>query len=70
MIQIVRTPETFMDKKRRNPERATTWVDKLSAFQREKIDKSIVEYIYRCNISFNSIESNAFKNFIKTIRPA
>ena len=59
-----------MDKKRRLPERAASWVDKLSAFQKEQIDKSLVEYIYRCNISFNSIESYAFKNFIKTIRPA
>jgi hypothetical protein len=58
------------DKKRKYSERAESWVDKLTDFQKELIDKALEEFIYRCNISFNVIESNAFKNFIKTLRPA
>jgi hypothetical protein len=58
------------DKKRKYSERAGSWVDILSVVEKEQIDEALVEFFYRCNIPFNVIESNAFKDFIKTIRPA
>jgi hypothetical protein len=46
----------------------STWVDKLSALQKEQIDQALVELFYRCNLPFNVIDSKAFEKFIQIIR--
>ena len=45
------------------------FVDKFTAGKRDAITKSLCSFFYRTGIPFKVIESQSFKDFIKTIRP-
>ena len=46
------------------------FVSKTSGQDKKKMDLSVAKFFYACNISFNVVESDAFRNLIHILRPS
>ena len=49
---------------------ALRFFDKCTISDAKRIGSAIARFFFRCNISFRIIDSDAFRQMIKTIRPA
>lgn len=62
------TPLPLKRKKKR--ESSSNFIDKVSDEELDEIHTKLCSFFFGCNIPFNVIESDHFKNFMKILRPA
>ncbi|XP_077260899.1 uncharacterized protein LOC143896758 [Temnothorax americanus] len=57
-------------KTRQEKRKLNSFIDNLSNQQKTRIDDTLIEFFYGCNIPFKLVESKLFLNFLNAIRPA
>ncbi|XP_011685453.1 PREDICTED: uncharacterized protein LOC105448508 [Wasmannia auropunctata] len=57
-------------KRRKKNESLNSFLDKVSDKELNELHTKLCSFFFGCNIPFNVIESDHFKNFVKALRPA
>lgn len=60
----------YSPKQKKKKELLQNFLDKVSDKELDELHTKLCSFFFGCNIPFNVIESDHFKNFIKALRPA